>query len=173
MPTATMKLARHQIPTRFPALPNLAFSASTPSDFVTPELPCARPNFEDPTFMMPLWAASSPIALAVLAVAVRPAYDNGTLTDWLTYLAGEQGLALTNLRTAKLGSHPALLASAEQVQEGTALNLRLAAFEDGGYLFIITAMCPAELWPSFGPVLEAAVESIQLTEPLGATRPMA
>jgi len=34
-------------------------------------------------------------------------------------------------------------------------------------------MCPADLWPSFGPVLEAAVESIQLTQPLGATRPMA
>ena len=169
--TPTMKLTRREAPSRFPALQNLAFSVEVPADFHTPALPPAEPKFEDPTFVMPLWVASSSVALAVVAVAARPAYDNGTVSEWLGYLAREQGLTLTDLQLVTLGGkHAAIMANAEQTQEDTQLKLRFAAFEDGGYLFIVNVMAPAELWPSFGAVLEAAIASVRLTNPLGATR---
>lgn len=166
------RVERRSIPSRFHALPALAFSIQVPPDFVAPALPEEEAKFENPTFMMPLWLASSPLAAALVTVSVRPAYEDGSVIQWLHYLAEAQGLKLTTLMPGTVGTHAAIIADAEQEQDGTLLKFRIAALEDGGHLFIVMSMVPADLWPSFGATLGDAVASFALASPQGARAPL-
>lgn len=163
---------RLSVPSRFSGIPQLAFSIEAPAGFEAPGVPEEKPRFEDPKFMMPLWLAGSPVALAIVAVSARPAYDDGSVEDWLRFLGGEQGLTFTTLGPGKLGPHPAIVADATQVQEQTPLRMRIAAFEDGGMLYIVMTMAPEALWPSYGAGLENAVASFRLDRPIGSSRPL-
>ena len=54
---------RREVPSRFERIPELAFAIEVPPEFVAPELPGEEPRFEEPTFMLPLWLGSSPVAM--------------------------------------------------------------------------------------------------------------
>lgn len=158
----------------FPArLADLEFSIQPPTGFVAHELPAEEHNFENPTTCAPLMIMASQVAMAVVTVAARPAYGDGGVMDWTRYLAENAGITFTGLMPGALGGdkfeHPVILAEGHQTQEGTLLRLRFAVLEDGGRLVTILAMCPDELWPSFGAALEEAVKSFELTRPKGPT----
>lgn len=163
---------RREVPSRFERIPELAFAIEVPPEFVTPELPGEEPRFEEPTFMLPLWLGSSPVAMALVTVAVRPAYEDGTVTQWLEFLCREQGLEVRAIGAGLVGSgergRMAVLAEAGQEQEGTKLRFRIAAVEDGGYLYIVMGMAPEGLWSSFGEALTHAVGSFELLAAKGA-----
>lgn len=172
MPASAPATALHQVPSRFPALPALAFQIETPADFVTPPLPDDVPDFDDPCFLAPLWLASSPVALAVVTVAARPAYEDGSVFQWLRYLAIEAELELTSLMPGRLGPHSAAVATARQTQDGVPLHIDLTLLEDGATLFLVQSMLPASLRPSLGESLAAAVASFRLSQPRGHTHPL-
>ncbi len=170
--TTTIALANRTFP---PKLADLGFSMDVPEGFIEAELPGQDINFDDPTKSAAIAVLSSPVALAVIAVAARPAYSDGTVLQWMRYLAGHSQLELQHVLVRTVGKgdgHPGISAFGVQYQEGTQLHFMLTAFEDGGRLVIAHAMCPAELWPSYGAVLSASVESITLTNPKGPTHPV-
>lgn len=155
-----------------PRLADLGFSMDVPVGFIEAEIPAGDTDFSDPTKSAPIAILSSPVALAVIAVAARPAYQDGTVLSWIRYLAGHHQLDLQHVQVKPIGKgvgHPGITAFGVQFQDGMKLNFMMAAFEDGGRLVTAHAMCPAELWPSYGNAMSAAVESITLTNPKGST----
>lgn len=175
-------LATDLVPHAFPSrLADLAFSVGLPHGFAVLDVPLENLEFEKPTFMAPLMVASSEVALAVLTVAARPAFEDGSVMQWLQFFTSDttitgHAIELKSLMPGRIGAkdkeHPAILATAEQVQDDTRLRLHIAMLEDGGRLVIVMAMVPEELWPSFGEQLGAAVESFALDAPKGPTTPL-
>lgn len=162
----------------FPSrMANLAFSIEKPEGFDVIDFPSEECDFNNPTFSAPLGFMSSSVAVALLTVAARPAYEDGSVMDWLRYLTDHFGITLKTLMPGRVGGathwHQAILAHGEQTQEGTLLQLRIASFEDGGRLVTVHGFCPAELAPSYMPMLEHCVQSIELAEPQGPTAPLA
>ncbi len=161
---------RKQFPAKFP---DLGFSLLVPKDFVEPPMPAEEPDFSDPTKSFPLTLLSSSVAAAFLAVAARPAYENGSMEDWARYLADHFKLTITGLVSGYVGgpnhNHPAILCEAEQEQDGTPMTMRFVLFEDGKHLVTVQALCPTELWPSYGKMLEQSIVSIELDSPKGPT----
>lgn len=164
---STLTLSRHTFPAR---LAELEFTMLVPDGFVLPEVPPQEVNFEDPAQSAALAICSSQIALALVTVAARPAYEDGTVLQWLRFLAAHYGIDLQHVQVHDgddEGAPPRVTAFGTQVQDGQRLNLMLVAFEDDNRFVTAHAMCPTELWPSFGDVLSKAVESIRLTRPRG------
>lgn len=162
-------LVSHTFP---PRLADLGFTMGVPEGFVEAQIPAEDTDFSDPTKSAPIAVLSSQVALAVIAVAARPAYEDGTVLDWLRFLSAQYKIDLQHVLVrgvGKGGVHPGITAFGVQYQEGTKLQLALIAFEDGGRFVTAHGMCPAELWPSYGAALSAAVESITLANPKGPT----
>lgn len=157
-------MERRVFPARFP---ELGFAMDVPSDFAAMPLPEEAVSFDAPETLAPLGLVSSQVALAVVAVAARPAYSEGAVSQWLGYLAHQQGIEVSRARAGMVGAHPGVLADGRQVQDGTELWMRIGVFEDGGRLVIVTGMTTAALVPSFGEALEAAVASVSLTDGRG------
>jgi hypothetical protein len=157
-------MERRIFPARFP---EMGFAMDVPSDFVSMPMPEEAVSFDKPETVAPLGLVSSQVALAIVGVAARPAYTEGAVSQWLGYLAHQQGLELSRARPAMVGPHPGVLADGRQVQDGTELWMRIGAFEDGGRLVIVTGMTTAELAASFGEALEASVASVALTDGRG------
>jgi len=170
-----MATIRHTFPAR---LANLAFALDAPQGFEPLDIPAEDVDFNDPTLSAPLAVLSSQVALALVTVAARPAYEDGSVTDWLTFLSGHYGITLSNLTLGEVGGstnrHPAVLAEGQQTQEGTNLQLRLVMFEDGGRLVTIHAMCPDELAPSYLPAMQQCIRSFELDSDsvMGPTAPL-
>lgn len=166
-----LAMTRRSFPSR---LADLGFSIDVPEGFIQVDVPRDNVDFENPTQSAPLELFSSQVAMAFIAVAARPAYETGSVLQWLRYLADHFDMQLQHALIREIGSgdttHPAVTAFATQVQDGQKLHLMIVAFEDGGRLVTAHAMCPAELWASYGSALSAAAESITLTSPKGPTR---
>lgn len=167
--TATLAMTSRTFP---PRLADLGFTMDVPEGFIAPEMPTEDVDFSDPTMSAPIAVLSSQVALAVIAVAARPAYEDGTVLAWLRYLSAHFKIDLQHVQIRGVGKdaiHLGITAFGVQYQDGAKLNLMIVAFEDGGRFITAHAMCPAELWPSYGAALSAAVESITLTNPKGST----
>ncbi len=155
-----------------PAIADLGFSIEVPDGFIHAELPQADVNFDDPSQSAPLALFSSQVAIALITIAARPAYETGSVLQWIKYLCDHYWIDIKSFKTgATTGAnkHPAIVADCEQEQNGEVLRLTLVAFEDGARLVSAHAMCPIELWPSYGEQLTAAVQSISLTASKGPT----
>lgn len=151
----------------------LDFSMKTPIGFVEAQLPAEEIDFSDPSVSVPLLVMMSPVAMAVITVAARPAFDDGTVRDWLEFLCGRHGITLLAAGPGYVGglhkNHPAVIAAGIQVQQETELVLSLVAMEDGGRLVTAHAMCPRELEPSYMSTLEACIHSLELLHHKGPT----
>lgn len=170
--SATLSLTPRTFP---PRLADLGFSMDVPDAFIEAEIPGEDVDFSDPTKSAPIAVLSAQVALAIIAIAARPAYEDGTVLAWLRYLSGHFKIDLQHVQIRGIGKdgiHPGITAFGVQYQDGTKLNLMIVAFEDGGRFITAHAMCPAELWLSYGAALSAAVESITLTSPKGSTHPV-
>lgn len=165
-------LKRRQFPAK---LAELGFSLLVPEAFVEPELPQEEIDFSDPTKSAPLTLMCSPVAAAFVAVAARPAYEEGSMEDWARYLAGHFKLNVTGLVSGYIGgpthNHPGILVEADQEQDGTKMTMRFVLIEDGRRLVTVQGLCPTELWSSYGPALEESVVSLELDDPKGPTVP--
>ncbi|MBL0869680.1 MAG: hypothetical protein IBJ18_03790 [Phycisphaerales bacterium] len=154
-------------------LAQLDFTMKTPVGFVEAPIPDEQRDFEQPHVSAPLLVLASPVALAVIAVAGRPAYSDGTVRDWFEYLCRHFGITLLSIGPAYVGglhkNHPAIIATGLQHQDGTELVMSFVAFEDGGRFVTAHAMCPRELEPSYMKTLEQCIFSIELLHHKGPT----
>lgn len=155
-----------------PAIADLGFSIDVPEGFAHADVPQENVDFDNPTQSASLAVFSSQVALAIIAVAARPAYETGSVLQWMKYLCDFFGIEITSFKagtTSGKHSHPAILAEGSQEQNGQQLRLAIVAFEDGGRFVTAHAMCPVELWPSYGVPLVTGLRSISLTSPKGPT----
>jgi hypothetical protein len=169
--SASLQLNRKLFPAQ---LAELEFEMLVPDGFITPEMPREDVDFSDPTKSAPLAVVTSQVALALIAVAARPAYEDGTVLQWLRFLASHFKIDLQHVQVHEEseGQPGRITAFGTQFQEGTRLNLMIVAFEDADRFVTAHAMCPVELWPSFGDALSRSVESIRLTQPKGSRHPL-
>ncbi len=150
----------------------LGFSMMVPDGFVQSELPGEEIDFDSPTQSAPLALFSSHEAMALIAVAARPAYETGSVLQWIRFLAEHFEMELDQVEPSYVGDgdcHPAITANATQAVEGQSRRVALVAFEDGGWFFTAHAMCPDDHWSRHGAALRAAVRSITLATPKGQT----
>lgn len=165
-------MPRTNVPAR---LAEIAFSIDVPDSFVATPLPEDDHNFDTPAHLAPLTAFHSPVAMAVVIVAARPAFSDGSVIEWFRYLAEHHGVPFSGLMPGCVGDadrHPAIILDGTQDQDGTLLRYHAALLEDGGRIILVQAMCPDELWPTFGERITAAVKSFTLASPRGATAPL-
>lgn len=154
-------------------LADLDFTMKTPVGFAEAKLPAEAHDFDQPQVCAPLLVLSSPVALALITVAARPGYENGTVRDWLVYLCQHNGIRLLSIGPAYVGglhkNHPAIIATALQEQNDTELVMSLVAMEDGGRFLTAHALCPRELEPSYMGTMEACIHSVELLRHKGPT----
>ena len=166
-------MPRATIPAR---LADLECELDVPPGFAEPPLPGGDTDFSDPSAMGALTLMASPVAAVFVTVSARPAYEDGSVMEWYSFLAGKFGIGTTSLMPGRVGGrvhrHAAVLAEGEMEQDGLRLKIVLAALEDGGRFVIVQAMCPEELWASFEGPLRKAVGSFELARPKGATAPL-
>lgn len=154
-------------------LANLDFTMKMPVGFVEAPMPSEDYDFDKPHVSAPLMLTASPVAMALIAVAGRPAYSDGTVREWFEFLCKHFGITLLSIGPAYVGglrkNHPAIIATGLQVQDGTELVMSFVAFEDGGRFVTAHAMCPRELEPSYMSTLEACIHSVELLHHKGPT----
>jgi hypothetical protein len=150
-------------------LPQLAFSLAAPADWVNPPIPEDPPDFSDPTEMQPLFIAMAPYGAVVLTAAARPAFGDGTVEDWVEYLAEHSGLSISRIFEARTQGQPAVFTEASQESEMGAMRVWALFVEDGGRLYHLGAMAPEAIWPSVEPAFDAAFGSFLLEECSGPT----
>ncbi|HTL25910.1 MAG TPA: hypothetical protein VL280_04800 [Burkholderiales bacterium] len=154
----------------FPArIADLGFALSLPHDWISHDLPQEALNFDDPTQLIALAVVTAPHAAIVLAIAARPAYDDGTVSDWGRYLLDNDSASVRAMGEGRLGALPALIAEATKDSEVGTLVLRAAFAEDGARLVNVTLTAPELLADAVYPVWQAALESFALSTPRGAT----
>lgn len=159
-------LASRAFPSR---IADLGLTLSLPRDWIAHDLPEEPLNFEDPTKLVPLIVVTAPHAAIVLAIAARPAYEDGTLSDWGRFLLENESAGLRAMGEGSLGALPALIAEATKDSEVGTLVMRTAFAEDGGRLINLTLTAPELLADAVLPVWQAALESFTLATPRGST----
>jgi hypothetical protein len=162
-------LATRTFPSR---IADLGFALTLPGDWISHELPAETPNFDDPAQLVALAVVTAPHSAIVLAVAARPAYSEGTLSDWGRWLLEKESASVRAMGEGKMGSLPALIAEATKDSEVGTLVLRTAFAEDGARLINLTLTAPELLANAVLPIWQAALESFSLSTPRGATVPV-
>jgi hypothetical protein len=145
----------------------LAFGCKFPQGWVRVPLPEEPFDPSDPTAFLPLLVGMAPYGAVVFTVAARPAYENGTVEDWVEYLAEHNSLRIERLTEARVGPHPALLIDSSQDSDVGRMRVRTLFLEDAGRLYNIGAMAPEAIWPSVGDLLESLLGSFRLVSPGG------
>lgn len=161
---------RRQLPSR---IARLGFGLELPGDWIEHTLPKEEdPDFDDPLRMVGLAVITAPQAALIWAVAARPVYQNGTLSDWAGYLLEHAGLQPRTHGEGRLGTLPALVGEAVLQGEMGPMLVRYAFAEDGGRLINATLTAPMLLARAVHEVWQRALESFRLDDPQGSTVPL-
>ncbi len=154
----------------FPSrIADLGFRVQLPAEWISHTLPDEDADFSNPSFCYPLAIVTAPHSVVVFAVGARPAYEDGTLSDWARYLAGESGLQLRAMGAGAMGTMPAIMGEAVQDSDLGPMVVRFAFCEDGQRLLNITFTAPEQLDSAVRGVWFKAVESFTLETPRGTT----
>ncbi len=163
----------------FPAvLADLEFTIDVPDGFAQSGFERRVVDFSDSTKFAPLTILSSNVAMALITIAARPAYESGSVEQWTRLLCDHQQTTITGLVSGFVGRgepaghlHPCILVEATQRNDETDLTTRLIVLEDGKRLLTVHAICPTQLWPRHELALENALLSVELAHPHDPTVP--
>jgi len=147
--------------------PGLTCRFLKPLDFTTAELPPATPDFSQGTQFLPLAIALTQFGPLVFTVAARPAFTDGTVSDWLAYICGQQGYPHGPITATRIGDLPAVTGDAAQTADGAVMKMRFVLLEDDGRLFQMAAMGPESLWASAIEKIEPMLASLELRKVRG------
>src|SRR5215213_3768287 len=82
-------------------LNGLAFACLFPRGWVQVPLPEEPFDSDDPTAFLPLFIGMAPYGAVVFSIAARPSYENGTVQDWVDYLAEHNSMEIEALVEAR------------------------------------------------------------------------
>ncbi len=170
-PNASANLKRRIIT---PAISRLAFAIDCPAGWNPLDLPGQTPDFDEPTSFMALAVlmptpADAPI---LLSIGARPAYSDGSVHDWTQFVMGKNNMTIAALMPGRVNGFPAIRAAATQPGDDGLMRLSIAFLEDGQSLIQLSAMAPAEVWPSVETLFERMIDSFAMIRPQGATVPL-
>gem|GEM_PF-6735447 len=159
-------MIRREFPAR---VAELAFSMDVPQHWSQPELPPFSDDWSDPTMFAPLILFIAPASPIVLTVAARPAYENGTLADWVPWLLGEQKMEVQTMSAGPLGPHLAFVGSARQAETDVGpMVTRFAFIEDGGRLVNISLIAPESVAPELEDLWNRVLKTFSLNDVRGS-----
>lgn len=164
-----LPFSSYEVPAR---IASLGFRVDLPSDWQAHDLPDETLNFDDPLYMVTLSVITARHSALVFAVAARPAYEDGTVSDWSRYLIAQAGLSPRTQGDGQLGSLPALLGEAVLQSDTGPMLVRHAFAEDGGRLINLTLTAPMMLAGAVQGVWTRVLASFTLDDPRGATVPV-
>lgn len=158
----------------------LDFRVERPADWVDVPLPDENHDFADPLHMAPIAVLMAPWAAIVFAVAARPVFAEGTVAQWLEWSARQRGLDPGAMERQQLGPHPAVGCWGAQIEGDTVMRARIAMFEDGERIVVVSCMAPDALWTSVAATFAHMLKTFALAAPRGgrfalapADRPLA
>lgn len=146
----------------------LAFSLDIPDDWKIAAVPAEDPNFEDPTYFLPLAAAVSPSGDGAITAGARMAFSDGALLDWLQFLTSSANIDILEIERFTAGKMTGVRFDARQ----QTLRMRNLYIEDGGRLYAISAMAEEQAFDAIAPALTEVLESFRLAEAAGPTVPL-
>jgi hypothetical protein len=152
-----------------PRLADIEFRLRMPADFRDVELPTEDVDFTNPTTFAPLFVGMASYGAVLMSVAARPAFDDGTLREWIGFLCVSDGLTLVKVESGSLGERPTMTAEATQPSDAGLMRMRTHLFEDGGRLINVSIIAPDPIWPSVVETLTAMLNSFELLRPRGGT----
>ncbi len=138
-----------------------------PADFKVADLPAEETDFSKGAQFMPLAIAVTQYGPMVFTVAARPAYEDGTVSQWLDYICSAEGYTHTPVKETRIGAYPAVTCDATQKADDITMKMRFMLFEDGGRLFQMSAMAPEALWDSAIKTMAPMLASLELRETRG------
>lgn len=150
----------------------LGVRLEVPQDWQRAEIPNEKPDFSNPAMFHPLALFAAPYAAVIFVISARPGYDDGTLMDWMTYLAQQQPWQVTGLMPEKISGRWAAVCSATQAAEEGGVGpvtVRCALLEDAGNAVMLMGLAPEALWPAVGPAIETMLKSCSLIDPAAPT----
>ncbi len=104
----------------------------------------------------------SRIANLVFSAAARPAYDNGTVLDWATWLMQQHGVAPQALGVGEVGGMPAVLGQFTSESDLGPMFSHFAFFEDGQRLVQLSITGPQALPPAAAKALRCRLSAMNL-----------
>lgn len=165
-------MARQVFPTH---CEELGFSLVVPGGFEVSEVPDVECDFTEPAQARPMALMASAVHGAHLAVAWRPSYPKGSVTDWLAMLMDVFRIEVTGALSGFVGGethqHPAMFVEGRQRRGEEPEVLRIVGLEDDRSFFTVHARCPQGAWGEIGDELERAAASLELLRPVGPTVP--
>ena len=162
-----LKYSRVEIPA---TIADLAFAIDVPAHWVRPEITDAEVDLKDPAQFAPLAMWVMPTSPVILAVAARPAYEYGTMYNWVLHLMESQQFWPLVIETTKVNGVEMTVGTATQaVSDLGPRHLRFAFFEDGGRLVNVFLTVPMEIERSFEELWNTVLHSFALSNPRGPT----
>jgi len=168
----TMADAFSQVEVR-PSITRFAYRVQVPAGWRQIPVPEENVDFSNPALFMPIGVFMATWGAVVFSASVRPAYDDGTLSDWLMYLCREQEFQIAEFMPLTIGGSHAAACVCTQDSDGGTMKIRVAIFEDGGALYNLLGMAPPAIWDSVGPTFERMIASFRLAELRGSSVPLA
>ena len=150
-------------------LAGLDFHVDKPTDWIEVPIPAEEHDFTQLLTFAPLAVLMTPYAPVVFSVAARPTYAEGTIAQWLQFVARERGLDPGTLEHEAAGQHAGVGCWGAQIENGMTMRARILVFEDGERLVNISCMAPDPLWQTFAPVFHRMLASFALQAVRGAT----
>jgi hypothetical protein len=154
-----------------PPVAGLAYSHLLPSGWQQVPIPEEEPDFSQPVFL-PLGVNMAPYGAVLFTVAARPAFEDGSVYEWLLYLCQREQLEVRGAMPVRVAGRDMVECRATQQTDAGPMRLRLLMFEDGGRLFQISAMAPEAIWASLEATFDEMLESLQLDKCHGPTVPL-
>ena len=152
--------------------PGLTFRFLKPADFKIADLPAETRDLSKATTFLPLAVAITQYGPMVFTVAARPAYEDGTVEQWLEYLLREEGCKHEAITETRLGDLPAVTCDALQKADEVVMKMRFFLLEDGGRIFQVTVMAPEPFWSNALQKFAPMLASFELREPRGTKVPL-
>lgn len=145
-----------------PPLPRFAYVVCLPEDWTQLPLPDEPPNFDDPNAFMPAGIFQSPPGNIVLSVACRPAYDDGTLDEWLRWICDAHRFDLQASRMGRLNGRRVCFGEALQPAEGgKTLRMKMVVVDAERRLFVASIMCNTDAYSVHEVCMEKTLQSFQ------------
>ncbi len=133
------------------------------------DLPAEQLDTTNPYAFLPLGICVARYGAVVFTVAARPAFDDGTLSQWLDHFARVNLQDPGPVEVEELSGRPAVSCWGIQISDGVVLRARAVFVEDGGKLLVLNVMAPDDLWGSLASTLVTILRSFELITPAGAT----
>jgi hypothetical protein len=145
-----------------PGMEALACQYEHPPEFLPVEIPSEEVDFSVPHRFLAIAICASRYAFGVFTIGVRPSYEDGTLEQWISYVCGQEGIAITGVRQAQVSGYEAFRVTGRQETGEEQAWITTLFVRAGDRFYAVSGTTLAPLEASMTPPLEAMLDSFAL-----------